>query len=145
MAVIKCVCISTERKASARSVGQCSATLQGLAGDVHYKKGEKHVSMLPFDRVEAYFAERKEPILYGRFGENLVVEGLDWSRLYVGERFLAGDVVLEIVRLGAGGPASDAYKGEKVCAPMEELFVFCKILREGILKENMGLSKEERG
>ena len=45
------------------------------------------------------------------------------------------DVLLEVVRIGAGGPASDAYKGEKVCTPMEPWFVFCQILEAGRLRE----------
>lgn len=145
MATIKCVCISAERKTSAASAGQCRATLRGLVGDVHYGKGTRQVSMLPWERVSEYFSEKGEPVCYGRFGENLVVDGLDWESLREGDLLCSGEVLLEVVRLGAGGPKSDAYQGEKVCAPMEKWFVFCRILREGLLQENMGLYKEEKG
>lgn len=144
MAQIKCVCISTKRKTSAENIRQCQATLEGLAGDIHQGHGHRHVSMLPLDVVQAYFTEKGSPIQYGRFGENLVVEGLGWEDLQEGDLLRAETVRLEIVRLGAGGPKSDAYKGEKVCAPMERYFIFCKILQEGTLREGMDIAKEEK-
>ncbi len=144
MGIVKYVCISTERKKSAKNVHQCQAKCEGIVGDVHYGKGEKQVSLLPLERVGPYFAARKEPILPGRFGENLLTKGLDWESIQVGDWLRAGEVFLEVVRLGAGGPASDAYQGEKVCSPMEEFFIFCKILQEGTLKEDIPIAKEER-
>lgn len=143
MARIRCVCISTKRKTSAENIHQCQATLEGLEGDIHQGHGHRHVSMLPLDAVQSYFSEKETPIHYGRFGENLVVEGLEWAHLQEGDLLRAGTVLLKIVRLGAGGPKSDAYKGEKVCAPMERYFIFCKILHEGTLCEGMDIAKEE--
>lgn len=135
MGVLKCVCISKERKTSAVNVHRCSADTQGLVGDVHYGLGEKQVSLLPYDKVKAYFEEAGTEIHYGRFGENLVVQGIAWEAVGLGTRFCCGDAVLEVVKIGAGGPASDAYKGEKVCSPMEPHFIFCKVLRGGTLEE----------
>lgn len=141
MALVKCVCISTRRKSSAENVHQCMATREGLAGDIHFGMGEKQVSLLPIERTDVYFAEQGEEVRYGRFGENLVTEGLDWEKLHVGDRLRMDKVLLEIVRIGAGGPASDAYQGEKVCTPMEEFFVFCKVLQEGMLREGITVFK----
>ncbi|MDO5538599.1 MAG: MOSC domain-containing protein [Eubacteriales bacterium] len=136
MGVLKCVCISKERKASAYNVHNCGATKKGLEGDIHYGVSNKQISLLPCDKVREYFEEKGEDILYGRFGENLVVEGIGWKDICIGKRFISGNVILEVVKIGAGGPASDAYKGEKVCSPMEPYFVFCKVIRSGILAEN---------
>lgn len=144
MALVKCVCISARRKASAENVHQCRASLEGLEGDVHFGMGTKQVSMLPMEKVSAYFAARGEGLQYGRFGENLVIEGLVWDELKIGDRLWADEVLLEIVKIGAGGPASDAYQGKKVCTPMEELFVFCKILKEGMLREGITVRREEK-
>lgn len=135
MGILKCVCISSERKTSARSVGHCSVTLDGLVGDVHYGYEKKQVSLLPYDRIKSYFDETGAEICYGRFGENLVVEGIDWDGICPGDCFGCRDAVLEVVKIGAGGPASDAYKGEKVCSPMEPYFVFCKVRKGGELQE----------
>ena len=114
MAKILCVCISKERKTCSQNIHECEADLQGLVGDVHYGMGgRKQVSLLPYEKVKEYFEQSEEDFRYGRFGENLLVEGIDWNSIAEGDRFRCGDVLLEAVRIGAGGPASDAYKGEK--------------------------------
>ena len=136
MAKILCVCISKERKTCSQNIHECEADLQGLVGDVHYGMGgRKQVSLLPYEKVKEYFEQSEEDFRYGRFGENLLVEGINWNSIAEGNRFRCGDVLLEAVRIGAGGPASDAYKGEKVCTPMEPWFVFCQILEAGRLRE----------
>jgi TatD DNase family protein len=96
---------------------------------------KKQVSLLPYDRVKEYFTQAGEPIIYGRFGENLVVDGMDWKGIHTGDYFCCEDVALEVMKIGAGGPASDAYTGEKVCSPMEPYFIFCRIVQGGILEE----------
>lgn len=144
MALIKCVCIDTKPKTSAENVHRCTAAKSGLAGDIHFGHATRQVSLLPMNQVQDYFSKRGEPIRYGQFGENLVVEGLDWDSLQKGDLLRAGTVVLEITRIGAGGPKSAAYKGDKICAPMEQLYVFCKILEEGTLEENMEITKETK-
>ena len=128
MAKILCVCISKERKTSSQNIHECEADLQGLVGDVHYGMGgRKQVSLLPYEKVKEYF--------------DLLVEGINWETIKEGNRFHCKDVLLEVVRIGAGGPASDAYKGEKVCSPMEPWFVFCQILKKGILKEGAEIKR----
>ena len=88
------------------------------------------------------YSNHEEEFRYGRFGENLLVEGIDWNSIAEGNRFRCGDVLLEAVRIGAGGPASDAYKGEKVCTPMEPWFVFCQILEAGVLREGESILQQ---
>ena len=73
-----------------------------------------------------------------------MIDGLDWETLSEGQLLSAGTVELQIIRIGAGGPKSDAYHGKKVCAPMEGFFVFCKILQGGTLQEGMEIVKEDR-
>lgn len=142
MAQIKCVCINTKPKTSAENVHSCPAGKKGLEGDIHLGHETRQVSLLPMEQVQDYFSKRGEPVRYGQFGENLVVEGLDWESLQIGGRLRAGTVLLEITRIGAGGPKSEAYKGDKICAPMEKLYIFCKVLEEGTLTENMEITKE---
>ena len=139
---IRGVCIDRQRKARAERVHVCTAVVQGLEGDVHCGRGERQVSLLPAEQTAAWFRGRQEEIRFGWFGENLTVEGLDWGSMREGRRLRSGDVLLEIVKVGAGGPASDAYQGEKVCAPMEKWFVFCRILTPGILREDTQIGWE---
>ena len=88
MAKILCVCISKERKTCSQNIHECEADLQGLVGDVHYGMGgRKQVSLLPYEKVKEYFEQSEEEFRYGRFGENLLVEGIDWNSIAEGNRF----------------------------------------------------------
>ena len=77
-----------------------------------------------------------EQLNYKKYYKNV-----EENKIKEGNRFRCKDVLLEVVRIGAGGPASDAYKGEKVCSPMEPWFVFCQILKEGILEEGAEIKR----
>ena len=89
MAKILCVCISKERKTCSQNIHECEADLQGLVGDVHYGMGgRKQVSLLPYEKVKEYFEQSEEEFRYGRFGENLLVEGIDWNSIAEGTDFV---------------------------------------------------------
>lgn len=141
MAILKCVCISKEKKGRAKNIHQCEVGQRGLSGDARFGKGIKQVSILPYEKVKEYFDEKNEPVDYGRFGENLVVEGLNFDNVKVGDKFFSGDVVIEVTQIGSSWEGMDEFKGERVCYPMEKLFIFCKVVNPGILTEEEGFNE----
>ena len=58
----------------------------GIEGDAHVGKWHRQVSMLSFEKIEA-FREKGADVDFGAFGENLVVEGVDLSKVPVGTKF----------------------------------------------------------
>lgn len=58
----------------------------GIEGDAHVGKWHRQVSMLSFEKIEA-FREKGADVDFGAFGENLVVEGFDLSKVLVGTKF----------------------------------------------------------
>ena len=71
----------------------------GIEGDAHAGKWHRQISLLSYDKIRA-FQERGARVGHGAFGENLVVEGIDFRTLPVGTRLDCGDVVLEITQIG---------------------------------------------
>ncbi len=71
----------------------------GIENDAHAGKWHRQVSLLSHDKVEAFRARGAE-VKDGAFGENLVVEGIDFRTLPVGTLFHSGDVVLELTQIG---------------------------------------------
>ena len=71
----------------------------GLEGDAHAGKWHRQISLLSKEKVDAFKAKGSD-IHPGSFGENLIVEGIDFSSLPVGTRFVIGDVVLEMTQIG---------------------------------------------
>jgi len=98
--IVKAVCASHIRGIQKHDVQ--SARFQtdwGLAGDAHGGDWNRQVSLLSYDKVEA-FNERGAGVSHGDFGENLVVEGIDFRVLPIGTRLKCGDCVLEITQVG---------------------------------------------
>jgi MOSC domain-containing protein YiiM len=80
-------------------VAAAQATVLGLAGDKHLYKfhggASKALLLLPSEIVDALRAEGFS-VYYGALGENLTTKGLDHRTWQPGQRFQAGDVVLEL-------------------------------------------------
>ncbi len=133
MGILKCVCVSREKGAAAKNIHQGNLVANGLSGDRHCGIGHKQISILPYDEVKAYFEAKGEPVSYGIFGENLVVEGLDWSLLKPGVELCCGDAILEVTQVGITKTYPDAPEG--ICAAMKNFYAFCKVIHIGILTE----------
>ena len=77
------------------------------------------------------FNERGANVIDGAFGENLVVEGIDFRSLPVGTRLYAGDVQLEMTQIGKECHSHCAiYKRMGECI-MPTNGVFAKVLHGG--------------
>ncbi len=71
----------------------------GIQGDAHAGKWHRQVSLLSYEKIEA-FKKRGADVNDGAFGENIVVSGIDLSALPVGTLLKAGDVELEVTQIG---------------------------------------------
>lgn len=94
------VCVSPAKGTPKDPVG-CAELVagHGLAGDAHAGPGDRQVSILAHEDVEA-FKLRVPDLAAGAFGENLVLAGLDLDALGPGSRLAVGTAELEVTRLG---------------------------------------------
>ena len=98
--VVKAICISDKRGIEKRAIEEGHFLVDfGIEGDAHAGHWHRQVSLLSYDKVMA-FNERGANVIDGAFGENLVVEGIDFRSLPVGTRLYAGDVQLEMTQIG---------------------------------------------
>ena len=100
MVIIKAICTSA-KKGTAKKIAS-SATLvveHGIEGDAHAGKWHRQVSLLSWQAIEAFKA-RGAMVTHGCFGENLVVDGIDFAALPVGTRLSCNDVLLEVSQIG---------------------------------------------
>ena len=94
------VCISEKRGTQKKNVG--SAVFReswGIENDAHAGDWHRQVSLLSYDKIEAFRARGAE-VDDGAFGENLVVEGIDFRSLPVGTILDCNGVVLEMTQIG---------------------------------------------
>jgi len=97
---VRAICVSDRRGIQKHNVG--IATFRenhGIVGDAHAGTWHRQISLLSQSRIDA-FNQRGAEVAPGAFGENLVVEGFDFSSLPVGTRFQCGDVLLEMTQIG---------------------------------------------
>jgi TatD DNase family protein len=100
MGKVLAVCISTERGMAKHNIGKGEFVANhGIKGDAHAGNWHRQVSLLSYAKIEEFRA-RGVKVEDGAFGENLVVEGIDFSGLPVGTVLVCGDVVLEMTQIG---------------------------------------------
>lgn len=97
---VKAVCTSPARGTEKKNILSARFIADyGIEGDAHAGNWHRQVSLLSYERIAA-FNSRGAAVTDGAFGENLVVEGFDFSALPVGTVFRCNDVVLEITQIG---------------------------------------------
>ncbi len=100
MGKVLAVCKSDARGTAKQNVEKARFTPGwGLEGDAHGGDWHRQVSLLSADKVEA-FNQRGANAAPGAFGENLVVQGIDFAALPVGARLRCGGVLLELTQRG---------------------------------------------
>ena len=129
--IIKAVCISEVRGVQKKNAEKARLMPDwGIEGDAHGGDWHRQVSLLSYDKV-LQFNERGAGVSHGDFGENLVVEGIDFRSLPVGTRFLVGGAVLEMTQIGKECHTHcQIYQKMGDCIMPRE-GVFARVLREG--------------
>lgn len=131
MGRIIAVCVSPGKGTPKQDVG--SATLRedwGLEQDAHAGKWHRQVSLLSYEKFQAFQA-KGAPIVPGAFGENLLVEGFDFRSLPVGTNLRCGEVLLEVTQIG-----KQCHHGCEIFHRMGECImptegIFARVLRGG--------------
>ena len=144
--VVKAVCTSEKKGVEKHSVPEGHFLKDfGIEGDAHAGKWHRQVSLLSYDKVKE-FNERGAQVEDGAFGENLVVEGIDFRKLPVGTILKSGEVCLKITQIG-----KECHNHCRIYQRMGECImpregVFAKVLHGGKIKagdEMIVLAAEE--
>lgn len=102
----------------------------GIENDAHAGKWHRQVSLLSHDKIEAFRARGAE-VVDGAFGENIIVEGIDFATLPIGTKFFCNEVVLELTQIG-----KECHNGCEIFQKMGECImpkqgVFTRVLHGG--------------
>ena len=134
MGKILAICISEKKGTQKKPIESARLVEEwGIEGDAHVGKWHRQVSMLSFEKIEA-FREKGADVDFGAFGENLVVEGFDLSKVPVGTKFQIGEAILELTQIGKECHSHCAiYKVMGDCIMPRE-GVFTRVLKGGEIK-----------
>lgn len=128
------ICISEKRGTQKKEVGEANIVEGwGIEGDAHGGNWHRQVSLLSFEKIEA-FRKKGAEVDFGAFGENLIVEGYDLRTLPLGSRFRIQDAELELTQIGKECHSHcEIYKKMGECIMPRE-GVFTKVIHGGRIK-----------
>jgi MOSC domain-containing protein YiiM len=134
MGQVKAICISEKRGTEKQNVGEANFVENyGIENDAHAGDWHRQVSLLCFDKVED-FRLRGAEVAEGAFGENILVEGIDFKTLPIGTVLTCNDVILEITQIGKKCHSHcEIYKRVGDCIMPRE-GVFAKVIHAGSIK-----------
>ena len=93
-ATVKAVCISRAKGTPKEPVPHIDLIEDyGIEGDAHAGKWHRQVSLLSYETIENFKAEMAgaSPLVTdGSFGENIIIEGIDFKNLSVGTKLQIG-------------------------------------------------------
>ena len=140
--VVRAVCTSARRGIEKTPDAEGHFVVEhGIEGDAHAGNWHRQVSLLSYDRV-AEFNERGAGVKDGAFGENLVVEGIDFRSLPVGTRLRAGSVVLEMTQIGKECHSHCAIYHRMGECIMPTQGVFARVLEPGTIRSGDEMTAE---
>lgn len=134
MGKIIAICISEKRGTEKKNIGECNIIEGfGLENDAHGGNWHRQVSLLSYDKV-LEFNDKGGAVEDGAFGENILVEGIDFKTLPIGTLFKCNDVILELTQVGKECHAHcEIYKRVGDCIMPRE-GVFAKVIHGGKIK-----------
>jgi MOSC domain-containing protein YiiM len=134
MGRIIAICISEKRGTAKKNIGECNIIEgYGLENDAHGGNWHRQISLLSYNKV-LDFNSKGGDVEDGAFGENILVEGIDFKTLAIGTKFKCNEVVLELTQVGKECHAHcEIYKRVGECIMPRE-GVFAKVIHGGKIK-----------
>lgn len=139
---VKAVCISREKGTAKRPVEAGHFIKDfGIEHDAHAGKWHRQVSLLSYDKAEE-FNQKGAFVADGDFGENLLVEGIDFKSLPVGTILKAGNVTLRMTQIGKECHSDCAIRRRVGDCIMPREGVFAEVLEGGQIRPGDEMSVE---
>lgn len=134
MGKVIAVCISEQKGTKKINIGKANFIEDfGLEKDAHAGNWHRQVSLLSSDKVED-FRRKGIDIPDGAFGENLLVEGIDFKELPIGTKLSCGEVLLEMTQIGKICHNDCEIRRQMGDCIMPREGVFAKVLKGGVIE-----------
>jgi MOSC domain-containing protein YiiM len=100
MGRVVAICISEKRGTQKKNIKEGNFIENfGIENDAHAGNWHRQVSLLSYEKIDE-FNKKGANVIDGAFGENLVVEGIEFTKLPIGTILKCNGVVLEITQIG---------------------------------------------
>lgn len=148
MGYVEAICISHKKGIVKKEIPEANFIENfGIEGDAHAGDWHRQVSLLCGESIDR-MKEIIPSLAKGAFAENVIVRGIDFSRIEIGDEIRIGDnVVLEITQIGKECHTACAIKTLTGDCIMPREGLFARVLNGGKVvpgDEVMHLKKEEK-
>lgn len=134
MGKVTAICISEKRGTQKVNIHEANFIEDfGIENDAHAGKWHRQVSLISYEQIED-FKKRGAQVEPGAFGENVIVQGIDFKNLPVGTRFRCNDVELEMTQIGKKCHSHCQIFHQVGDCIMPREGVFAKVLKGGSFK-----------
>ncbi len=100
MAKVIGICISEKKGTQKQPVDRAKLIENhGIENDAHAGKWHRQVSLLNLEKIEN-FRKQGVDVDFGAFGENIIIDEIDFRSLPIGTKFQIGDALLELSQIG---------------------------------------------
>ncbi|EJZ69026.1 molybdopterin adenylyltransferase [Lachnoanaerobaculum sp. OBRC5-5] len=141
------VCISEKKGTEKKEVEKIVLKEDwGIEGDAHAGKWHRQVSLLAFEKIDA-FRKKGAEVDFGAFGENIIVSGVDLRSLPVGTILEIGEARLRVTQIGKECHSHcNIYKKMGDCIMPRE-GIFAEVLKGGVVQkgESIKVIEKEEG
>ena len=132
---ILAVCVSEKKGQQKHPVDEIELQPHlGIPGDAHAGDWHRMVSLLSAQSVRRLQEKIAFPLLPGAFAENVLVEGIEVSRLPVGTRLRIGSALCEVTQIGKECHADCAIRQQAGDCVMPREGIFLRVLEAGEVK-----------
>ncbi|OHD13805.1 MAG: hypothetical protein A2086_09885 [Spirochaetes bacterium GWD1_27_9] len=134
MQKIKNICVSDKKGKKSPVKEALIIENFGIQGDFHSKPDSlRQISFLTEEIIEE-FKNKGVNVIDGDFGENIILTGIDITKIEVGGFISIGDAKIEVTKIGKDCPTPCIiYKTVGICI-MPLYGIFGKVLKGGLIK-----------
>jgi MOSC domain-containing protein YiiM len=127
--------ISKEKGVIKTPVKSIELNETGIKNDAHAGNWHRQVSILGSESIEKFSGELGRVIKPGEFAENITLQGLGLTKVRPLDKFVCGDVELEVTQIGkkCHGANCVIFRETGNCVMPKE-GIFCRVLKSGTLK-----------
>lgn len=131
------ICVSSKKGTKKNEVHSALFSAEwGIKGDAHAGKWHRQVSLLSSEDIDTV-REIIPDLKPGAFAENIATEGIDLSKVKIGDKVLIRDeVVLQVTQLGKkchSGCEIQKLTGDCI---MPKKGIFARVLKGGFIEKN---------
>lgn len=143
-AIVRSVNISEEKGTVKIPVPQIRIDNNGVQDDAHAGNWHRQVSLLGVESFNKSEELHNRSFAFGDFAENITTEGVLLYKTAVLDRFVCGDLVLEVTQIGKKCHSGCAIALETGDCVMPKEGIFARVISGGVLKAGDVLEYQAR-